>query len=166
MRRVNLVVPAPRDLGLGGVVGVPEGADVGLELRLESVLEGVLVSGTVRAALAGECVRCLDPITADIRVEVQELYAYPERADGADDPDVDIERVVEQDLLDLEPAVRDAVVLALPPAPLCRPDCPGLCPQCGARLADYPEHAHASVDPRWAALTGWSGQDDPYDQTG
>ena len=62
-------------------------------------------------------------------------------------------RRLEGDLLDLEPVLRDAVVLALPFQPLCRPDCLGLCPECGARLADDPDHTHdAPIDPRWAQL--------------
>lgn len=144
-------MPAPGDLGIGGVVGVPEGAGIELDLRLESVMEGVLVSGTARAPLAGVCVRCLDDIESEITVDVQELYAYPGRV-PAEDAEADVERVVEDDLIDLEPALRDALVLALPQAPLCREDCPGLCPQCGARLEDDPEHRHETTDPRWAAL--------------
>ena len=151
MQQAQRSVPAPTELSLGGVVGVPAKADIELDLRLESVMEGVLVSGTARAPLAGECVRCLDPIDGEISVEIQELYAYPDRVlddAGADD----VERVVEDELIDLEPALRDAVVLALPQAPLCRADCPGLCSECGARLADDPAHEHEIADPRWAAL--------------
>jgi uncharacterized protein len=152
MRRIQRSVPAPADLGIGGVVGVPEGVDVELDLRLEAVMEGVLVSGSARAPLTGECVRCLDPIDSETAVEFQELYVYPDRAEeeGAQaDEDV---RVVEGELIDLEPTLRDAVVLALPQAPLCRDDCPGLCPECGARLAEDPAHEHETTDPRWAAL--------------
>lgn len=155
MQRIQRSVPAPDGLTLGGVVGVPEGAGIELDLRLESVMEGVLVSGTARAPLAGECVRCLDAIGGEITVDIQELYAYPDRvlAEGADADEE--ERTVEDDLVDLEPALRDAVVLALPQSPVCREDCPGLCPECGARLADDPEHGHEeTTDPRWAALAG------------
>lgn len=144
-------MPAPPDLGVGGVAGVPEGADIELDLRLEAVMEGVLVSGTARAPLAGTCVRCLDDIGGEITVDVQELYAYPGRV-PSEEAEADVEREVEDDLIDLEPALRDALVLALPLAPLCRDDCPGLCPQCGARLADDPQHRHETTDPRWAAL--------------
>ncbi|MGH8839525.1 MAG: YceD family protein, partial [Jiangellaceae bacterium] len=167
MRRVRLTVPAPADLGLGGVVGVPEGTDLELDLRLESVMEGVLVSGTARATLAGECARCLDPVAAEIDVDVQELYAYPGRAghDGAS-PDAGEVEMVEADMVDLEPTIRDAVVLALPQAPLCRDDCPGLCPQCGVRLADDPGHSHETTDPRWAALTGLLAENDDTPETG
>ena len=167
MRRARLTVPAPADLGLGGVVGVPEGTDIELDLRLESVMEGVLVSGTARAALTGECARCLDRVDRQIDVEVQELFAYPDRAavNGAE-PDADEVEMVEGDLVDLEGAVRDAVVLALPQAPLCRDDCPGLCPQCGARLVDDPGHVHETSDPRWAALAGLITETDDTRETG
>lgn len=153
-QRTSLVLPAPADLGLGGVVGVPEGADVELELRLEAVMEGVLVSGTVHAPYSGECARCLDAVDGDVVGELQELYVYAERADDPDSETDDQELRVEDELIDLEQPVRDAVVLALPPSPVCRPDCPGLCSRCGARLADDPEHAHDTTDPRWAALAG------------
>jgi uncharacterized protein len=140
---------APAELGIE-VLGVPEGSPVQLDLRLEAVMDGVLVTGTASADLEGECARCLEPIEDAITVDLQELYLY-DPAEG-DDEDDDVSRL-EGDLLDLEPALRDAVVLALPFQPLCRDDCPGLCAECGARLADDPEHRHDdAVDPRWAAL--------------
>jgi uncharacterized protein len=144
-------VPAPADLGIE-VLGVPEGSPVELDLRLEAVMEGVLVTGTAKAALEGECVRCLEALTDDLSVRFQEMYVYPEHQlpDGEDDE----VSALEDDLLDLEPVLRDTVVLALPFQPLCMVDCPGLCPDCGARLADDPDHSHeAAIDPRWAALT-------------
>lgn len=154
MRKVSLTVPAPADLAVE-LVGVPTGSDLDLDLRLEAVMEGVLVTGTVRAPIAGECARCLDPASSVLEAEIQELYAYPD--DGAAPPpgepgDEETYRL-EGDLLDLEPAVRDAVVTGLPLAPLCRDDCLGLCPDCGARLAVVePDHGHDGVDPRWATL--------------
>lgn len=155
MRQVDLTVAAPADLSLGGVIGVPEGADLKLDLRLEAVMEGVLVSGTARAPITGECARCLDPLSGELEVEVQELYAYPGSVTDEVAEDVDeVALRVEDDQIDLEPAVRDAVVLALPAAPLCREECAGLCAQCGARLDDDPDHAHENTDPRWAALQG------------
>lgn len=152
MRTLSRSVPAPTGLGVD-VLGVPSGSPVDLDLRLESVMEGVLVSATAQAEATGECVRCLDPIARSVEVTVQELYAYPghERADGDDETELP---VIEGDLVDLEPALRDAVVLALPLQPVCRVDCPGLCPQCGARLAEEPGHGHEDADPRWAALQG------------
>jgi uncharacterized protein len=161
MKKVSRSLPAPKDLGIVDVIGVPEGATVELDLRLESVMEGVLVTGTAHAPVTGECVRCLEPVGRELDAEFQEMFSYPdadtrtarrdEAGDDAEDEDV---LEIEDDLFDLEPVLRDAVVLALPLQPLCRDDCPGLCPQCGARLADEPEHAHENADPRWAALQG------------
>jgi uncharacterized protein len=159
-------VPAPDDLRLE-LIGVPAGADVPLEVRFEAVSEGVLVTGTAIAPLAGECARCLAPLTSSVTVGFQELYLYPESRHDKHDKHDDQEEQdagelyhLDGDLLDLEPAFRDAVVLALPMSPLCREDCPGLCVECGTRLADAgPDHRHdAAVDPRWAALQQLSEQ--------
>jgi uncharacterized protein len=151
MKPAQFEVPAPDHLGLD-MIGVPAGAPLALDLRLEWVAEGVLVSGTVTAPVAGECGRCLRPISDTARVTVQELYASPGSAtEETTDPD-EISRL-DNDLVDLEPAVRDALVLELPTNPLCQPDCPGLCPECGVHLDDVPaDHHHDQVDPRWAAL--------------
>jgi uncharacterized protein len=159
-------VPAPDDLRLE-LIGVPAGADIPLEVRFEAVSEGVLVTGTAIAPLAGECARCLAPLTSSVTVGFQELYLYTDsRHDKHDKHDEQEEQDagelyhLDGDLLVLEPAFRDAVVLALPMSPLCREDCPGLCAECGARLADTgPDHRHdAAVDPRWAALQQLSEQ--------
>ena len=164
-REVELTVPAPAQLGIE-VLSVPEGSPVELDLRLEAVMEGVLLTGTATATLAGECVRCLEPIEDEILARLQELYVYPDqhaKATEHDDRDLDDETsLLEDDLLDLEPLLRDAVVLALPFQPLCMDDCPGLCTECGARLADDPDHSHeAPIDPRWAGLENL--QQDPQD---
>jgi uncharacterized protein len=145
-------VPSPAGLRQD-LVGVPEGAPLDLDLRLESATEGVLVTGTVTTTIAGECGRCLDPVTRDFVVEVVELFAYPNSATAETTDEDEVDRIV-GDLIDVEPVVRDAVVLGLPVTPLCRPDCAGLCPTCGQRLDDLPAgHTHEQVDPRWAALT-------------
>ncbi len=153
MRTWDTTVPAPEDFGTA-VIGFPEGTELELAVRLEAVMEGVLVSGTVRGRAIGECVRCLDEVVDDVEVPFTELFAYPERAEaareeGADEEDV---RVLESDLIDLEPVLRDTVVPALPFTPLCGPDCPGLCSVCGVHLADDPDHQHDDFDPRWGAL--------------
>ncbi|MFI1969021.1 YceD family protein [Streptomyces cinnamoneus] len=166
LKRVSRSVPAPQDLGIE-VIGVPQDATVGLDLRLESVMEGVLVTGTARAPLTGECVRCLEPLERELEVDFQEMYSYPDaddrsrHADTGDDAEDDEEDMLflEADLFDLEPVLRDAVVLALPLQPVCQEDCPGLCSECGARLADDPDHHHETVDIRWAALQGLAGSD-------
>jgi len=163
LREYRRSVPAPAGLGFD-LIGVPEGAPLALELRLESVTEGVLVTGTLAAPLSGQCGRCLEPVTDELTVDVCELFAY---ADSVTDQTTEQDEVhrVDGELLDVEPVVRDAVVLALPWTPLCRPDCAGLCPTCGQRLDDLPAgHAHEMIDPRWAALAGFAPEPSGTDE--
>ncbi|MEU4168269.1 DUF177 domain-containing protein [Streptomyces sp. NPDC026665] len=165
MQRLTRTIDAPVDLGIQGVIGVPEGAPVELDLRLESVMEGVLVTGTARASAKGECVRCLEPLEQVLEADFQEMFSYPDaddrgrpKAEPVDDAEDDEDTLfLEDGLFDLEPVLRDAVVLALPMQPVCQDDCLGLCSECGARLADDPDHHHDAVDIRWAALQGLAG---------
>jgi DUF177 domain-containing protein len=131
------------------MAGVPEETELELAIRFEAVTEGVLVTATARAPVTGECARCLDPLQQQVEVRCQELFGYSPDAD----PDAE-GYSLDGDLLDFEPALRDALVLALPMAPLCREDCPGLCAECGVQLAKAgPEHSHGpALDPRWAGL--------------
>jgi uncharacterized protein len=160
MTTVTSTVPAPAGLGIE-VIGVPEGSPIELDLRLESVVEGVLVTGTAQLEAVGECVRCLREVTAGVEVDVQELFVHDASAEAGygDDDEVSL---LQGDLIDLEPVLRDDVVLDLPFQPLCTPDCSGLCPVCGARLDDDPGHHHdAPVDPRWAALGTLASDSEP-----
>ncbi|GGJ76479.1 metal-binding protein [Pilimelia anulata] len=151
LRTLSRVAPSPADLGVE-LIGVPEGAELSLDLRLESVSEGVLVSGRATGPLVGECGRCLREIRDELAVTVQELFAYEDSVTDETTDEDEIGRV-RNDLIDLEPVLRDAVVLTLPTNPLCRPDCRGLCPECGALWDDLPaDHSHQQADPRWAAL--------------
>lgn len=146
-RHVQTTVPAPTGLGLA-VIEVPPESEVELDVRLESVVEGVLVTGTAVVQLRGECVRCLGEVSRELTVDLQELYVYPGSEAEADEASR-----LQGDLLDLEPILRDQVVLDLPFRPLCRDDCEGLCAVCGANLNDDPGHGHeAPMDPRWAAI--------------
>lgn len=145
-REKVLDVAAPERLG-NSVIAVEEGTPVHIEVRLESLHDGILVSADVDTVASGECVRCLVDVRLPVEVEFQELFAY--NFDEAFDHQVHDDHVV------LEPVVRDAVVLALPFQPVCQEDCLGLCPQCGVRLLDAPGHEHEEpVDPRWGALGG------------
>jgi uncharacterized protein len=150
-RALKRVIPAPADLGLE-LLSVPEGSDVELDLVLTSVSEGVYVSGRVRGSLTGECGRCLNEISESFDVPIAELFAYEDSTTEETTDEDEVGRM-QGELIDLEPAVRDAVVLTMPTNPLCRPDCPGLCPECGVHFDDLPaDHSHEDVDPRWAAL--------------
>jgi uncharacterized protein len=156
MREFDRDLPAADLLGgekaatLDGLYSA-EGADLRLTLRVESVVEGILATGRVSGSLVGECVRCLDPVEVDLDAEFQELFYYDLEDLTAEEAEE--AQLVVEDLIDVGPLVHDAVMLELPLQPLCREDCPGLCAQCGARLADDPDHGHETVDPRWAALS-------------
>lgn len=158
----ELEAAAPQDFGTD-VIAVPQGEPLWLDLRLESVMEGVLISGSVRATATGACVRCLEPVEEPFDVDFQELFAYADRAahhhEVASEDEEDVHEL-DGDLADLEPVLRDAVVPTLPFQPVCQVDCPGLCSECGARLADDPAHHHEVIDPRWSALAGMASTDD------
>jgi uncharacterized protein len=140
VRSETRTAPAPGSLGVE-LVSVPEGAELALDVQLEGVADGVLVTAAVRAPLVGECARCLDLFTSATEVRFTELFAYEASEDDGDG------YLLDGDLLDLEPALRDALVLDLPLAPLCADDCPGLCAECGVRLVDAePGHGHAEAD--------------------
>lgn len=146
-RRLVATVTPDSDLG-NEVVSVTQ-QPIDVDVLLESVLDGILATGSADVDLTGECVRCLDPLTAPLPVAFRTFFTYP----GVEVPDEDDDVVpLSGHMLDLRPAFRDAVVLALPLSPVCRVDCPGLCSVCGARLVDDPEHAHERSDPRLAVL--------------
>lgn len=151
MKTLRRDVPAPEGFGLD-LVGVPVGHPIHLDLRLESVMEGVLASGTAEADLAGECSRCLEPYSDHVEVELTELYAYPDSVTDESADEDEVSRIVDEKI-DLEPAVRDAVLLELPNAPLCREDCPGVESPDTEAWAFVPSgSARERIDPRWAAL--------------
>ncbi|SDO25021.1 uncharacterized protein SAMN05660199_01640 [Klenkia soli] len=151
MRDWEKTVPAQERWGIE-MIAVPEGAPVELHLRLESVMEGVLVSGEVDAPVTGQCARCLEPVEDTLHLDVQELFAYEGSTTEATSEEDEVRRI-DGEHLDLAPLVRDAVVLALPLSPTCTPDCSGLCVDCGQRLDDLPaDHSHEVLDPRWAGL--------------
>ena len=154
MLEVSREIPAPVELVVA-LARVPEGSPIDLDITLESVVEGIWVSGTADVEVSAECSRCLDPVSWSESVALEQMYRYPPTdARGAiidsSDEDDETPEVVD-DTIDLEEPLRDAVVLALPLAPLCSPDCAGICPECGERLEDGP-HDHPVVDPRWSAL--------------
>jgi uncharacterized protein len=130
------------------------------EIRLTHTGRSILVQGTVQTALAEQCSRCLRPAKAIVRAEFED-DALPsvDLESGsplASEEEPDVLRVDDHHELDLEPVVRDAISLAEPIAPLCRPDCPGLCETCGLDLAENQGHEHPddAIDPRLAALVG------------
>jgi uncharacterized protein len=151
-------VASPARIGLE-MTGIAPGAPLDLDLRVESVSEGVLVSGTLSAPITGECSRCLTPFTERIDVDLTELFAYPDSLTEATTEEDEVGRVI-NDFVDLRQPIVDAVGLELPFSPVCRTDCPGLCPKCGVALATAePGHHHHDIDPRWAKLATMLGSD-------
>jgi uncharacterized protein len=152
LREQSIDIAVPEDLG-EGLVAVKAGSTMEAELRLESMHEGILASVEVSARALGVCGRCLIDIDLPVQVEFQELFAYS--------LDEAFEFEVHDDHVDLEPLIRDAVVLSLPFQPVCRPDCPGLDPETGLRLAVAPElEPEETRDPRWSALAGFQASKD------
>lgn len=162
MMTIDETVTSPSRIGLD-LVAIDKGAPVKLDLTLQSVSEGVLVTGTVSAPTSGECARCLEPFTDSVSIELTELFAYPESATEATTEEDEVGHVTD-DMIDLEQPIVDAVGLQLPLAPVCSQDCPGLCPSCGVALATAaPDHHHDVIDPRWAKLAEMM-PDGPEDQ--
>ena len=151
MMTVSQTVPSPLRIGLD-LIAIEPGAEMDLDLRFESVSEGVLVSGAVHAPTRGECSRCLGPITDEVEIALTELFAYPDSVTESTTESDEFGRVIDE-TVDLAQPIVDAVGLALPFVALCAQDCPGLCPQCGVALATAEAgHHHEQIDPRWAKL--------------
>ena len=145
-------VPSPSRIGLD-MIAIEAGAPLELDLRIESVSEGVLVTGTVAAPTVGECARCLTSLDGRVQVSLTELFAYPDSTTEATTEEDEVGHIVD-DNINLEQPIIDAVGLELPFAPVCTEDCPGLCGECGVSLAAEPDHQHDNIDPRWAKLAG------------
>lgn len=135
---------------------VPDDASIDLDLELEALSDGLVATGTIAAPWEGECRRCLRPVTGRAEVSVREIF-QDRPVEGETYP-------VGADLVDLEPMVRDAVLLALPLAPLCDADCRGPAPETFPALLEGGDGGDGAADgadedrpgpiadPRWAAL--------------
>jgi uncharacterized protein len=174
MRQVSISIDQHEPMGFD-ILAIPSDEPIDLEMTLQAVTEGVLVTARVLSVAVGECTRCLDPVELDIDENFTELYEYAEDARVVrkrekkmserqkkakeEEEELDEEdelRQMEGDDVDLEGPIRDAIILNLPINPLCSADCPGLCPECGEKLADLPEdHSHQVADIRWAGLEGF-----------
>jgi uncharacterized protein len=145
------------DPGEGIVLAEPVDGSV----RVSRTNRGLLVRGHASAALADTCSRCLRPIEVPLELAIdEEVLPSIDLASGApvpleEDGDPEGARLTDHHELELRPLVVEAICLQEPIAPLCEPDCPGLCVECGARLADDPSHGHDRIDPRWAGLAGY-----------
>lgn len=148
-KQYRVSVPA-EGMTLGGDASVTDGTPVDVDVTVESLSDGVTVNGTVRTTWSGTCRRCLSPATGELVADVQELYQVRPSSEEAFPFD--------GDQLDLRPMVRELVLMELPPAPLCREDCAGICPTCGSdRNQEACGCEEATGDPRWAALEALRG---------
>jgi uncharacterized protein len=141
------------------VASVPPERPVTVDAELESVVEGLLVTGKLRATVRLRCVRCLREFDHELEVDIRELFTGSGSRSASLHPREEEDEgyaVLADDRLPLDTMVRDALVLAFPSFPLCRPDCAGLCPQCGAdrNTTDCGHDGSGATDPRWAALAG------------
>ncbi len=151
------------ELDLGDDLELAAPADA--RFRLTRTNRGLLVDGDVHATLAETCSRCLRPIQVAVEQEIDEEALQTvelttgARIDHADEPDV--ARITGHHEIELEPFVREAIQLAAPIAPLCRPDCPGLCVICGEELGSGPhDHGDEPIDPRLEALRAFQVEPD------
>lgn len=161
MWEADMSFDVPSDMGVALAHLDPESA-IEAHVRLESVLDGVLVTADLDYTVVAECARCLEPLEWHDASSLVELFLYPDtdsrgrdipgfRPDSSESDSESVTRYVVNDSVDLEEVFRDAIVLDLPLKPLCDPDCAGLCPTCGEKR-DFGSHDHEVQDPRWAAL--------------
>ncbi len=137
---------------------VPAQGEAVCDVWLEAFAGGVMVSGTVRAPWSGLCRRCAVVVGGELTAPVRERFVVSTATPGGrggprEASDDDDAYPIVDDQLDLGPLVREAIVLELPLAPLCRADCRGLCPSCGADRNEEECRCVAPVDPRWAILS-------------
>lgn len=145
------------ELEVGGSHLLP-GGPIELDLHLERILEGLVVRGTVSTDWVGSCARCLRSVSGRLQVGVDELYE-PEPIEGET-------YRLDHDSIDLEPLARDAIGLEMPLAPVCRPDCLGICPTCGAdRNLEPCDCVADAADSPWSALDGLTFEEPPEPST-
>ena len=159
MWETDIPFESPSDMGVA-LAQIDQSSPIQAHLRLESVMDGVLVSADLNYDVVAECSRCLDPLTWSDSTSFVELFLYPETDSRGREltmnqaGELDSESTphfVINDCVDLEDVVRDSIVLELPLKPLCRDGCEGLCSICGEKL-EFGDHDHPVSDPRWDAL--------------
>jgi uncharacterized protein len=127
-------------------------------MRLTRTNRGLIVDARVHSALAGECARCLRPVVSPVNARIdEEVLPSIDLATGGpvpleEDGDPEAARLSDHWELDMRPLLAAAISLEEPIAPLCEPDCPGLCPECGQRLEPGHGHGEEPIDPRLEAL--------------
>ena len=172
-KEIDATFPAPSGIG-DEIVGVDEGTDVSVVGSFDSIVDGLIRNARISAPVHAECTRCLKPIQRDWTVNVTSFFPYEDKSAagkggkaGKNGKEEEVDIIAGEDeaedtypLLDggawadLEALLRDTLVEELPLQPLCKPDCKGLCSQCGIDLNENPDHQHDMTDIRFAALEG------------
>ncbi|PJM74323.1 DNA-binding protein [Bifidobacterium primatium] len=173
-KSVDADFPAPSGIG-DEVISIKEGAPVHVCGSFDSIVDGLVLTASVTAPVTAECSRCLKPLNANHTITVTAFFPYApdvhdqRRKGGHGEEEVDIIAGEEEGddtyplagnntFADIEALLRDNLVESLPLKPLCRPDCQGLCPQCGEDLNEHPDHHHEVSDIRWSALESLKAQ--------
>lgn len=172
-KEIDATFPAPSGIG-DEIVGVDEGADVSVVGSFDSIVDGLILNARISAPVHAECTRCLKPIQRDWTVNVTSFFPYEDKSAagkggkaGKNGKEEEVDIIAGEDEVedtyplldggawaDLEALLRDTLVEELPLQPLCKPDCKGLCSQCGIDLNENPDHQHDMTDIRFAALEG------------
>lgn len=163
---IDQTFPAPSGIG-DEFFGVAEGSDIEVNARFDSIVDGLIFSGTATARTTGECGRCLTDIDRDQTISLSTFMPYDADPTQTVTPGSKHEEVIvagEEEsaethplsaggnFADIETLLRDGFTQEIPMTPLCKPDCRGLCPQCGLNLNDNPDHVHTVTDIRLSAL--------------
>ena len=152
-KEIDATFPAPSGIG-DEIVGVDEGTDVSVVGSFDSIVDGLILNARISAPVHAECTRCLKPIQRDWTVNVTSFFPYEDKFAGVDEAEDTSPLLDVGAWADLEALLRDTLVEELPLQPLCKPDCKGLCSQCGIDLNENPDHQHDMTDIRFAALEG------------
>ena len=148
---IDKAFPAPGGIG-DTIVGVTEGSDVQVRGRFDSIVDGLIFTGSFTAPVHAVCTRCDTPLDRDWTAQATAFFPFEEQPE-------DVYPLIDRGAFaDIEALIRDTFVDALPLQPLCRPDCKGLCPQCGVDLNEHPEHEHKMADMRFAGLAALKEQ--------
>lgn len=165
---VDVTFPAPEGIG-DDIIGVRAGDDVTISGRFDSIVDGLILTATISARVHAQCSRCATPLTRMWPVDVTTFFPYdaPEAANTKGEVEIIAGEEESEDVYplthngafaDVEALIRDTYVEALPSQPLCKPDCKGLCSQCGVNLNDEPDHHHDVTDIRFASLEALKAQ--------
>lgn len=171
-KTIDADFPAPSGIG-DDIVGIKEGTPVHVRGQFDSIVDGLIFTGRIVAPFVSECTRCLKPIDKDWPVDVTVFFPYESAAHdtGRGGKGEEVEVIAGEDesedtypllengaFADIEALIRDTLVESLPLQPLCKPDCKGLCSQCGADLNEEPDHHHDIADIRFAGLEALKAQ--------